>query len=170
MCCRIGPSNWATWVPSSGCAGRRRLAPTNWYPPREGSPAERGCTRLRAGDAASRVAGPSWSWGSVRGVPGGVLDVLAGLLDVRGGLVLLALGLQVAVVGGIADALLDLALGFLGLVADLVADSHGCLPSSWLPDFRVRAHRRPRSFSAGIGHVDVLISARIATLAGSATG
>jgi len=50
----------------------------------------------------------------------GVLDVVAGLLHIRGGLVGLALGLQLLVVGGVADALLDVALGFFGGVLRLV--------------------------------------------------
>src|SRR4051794_14870780 len=54
----------------------------------------------------------------------GVLDLLAGLLEVGAGLVGLALGLELLVVRRAADALLDLAAEFLGLVVDLVVESH----------------------------------------------
>src|SRR3954454_9108478 len=54
----------------------------------------------------------------------GVLDLLAGLLQVAGGLVFLALGLQVAVVGRVADGLLALAGELLCLVLHLVDAAH----------------------------------------------
>src|SRR6185503_9825828 len=57
----------------------------------------------------------------------GVLDLLAGLLQVALGLVDLALVLQAPVTGRLADALLDLAAEFLGLVLRLIFGAH--LPS-----------------------------------------
>ncbi|GIF05605.1 hypothetical protein Asi03nite_31430 [Actinoplanes siamensis] len=72
----------------------------------------------------------------------GVLDLLAGLLQVRAGLVRLALGLQTLVVGGLADAFLDLAAEFLGLVVDLVVESHSAPPGVQVCFTRCITHRR----------------------------
>src|SRR3954466_14413820 len=54
----------------------------------------------------------------------GVLHLLAGLLQATGGLVLLALRLEVTVVGGVAEGFLALAGEFLGLVLHLVRAAH----------------------------------------------
>src|SRR6478735_8458578 len=59
----------------------------------------------------------------------GVLDLLAGLLDVGAGLVALALGLELLVVGRLAGGFLRLALELVGLVVELVVQTHR--RSSW---------------------------------------
>src|SRR4051794_33233538 len=67
----------------------------------------------------------------------GVLDLLAGLLQVPGDLVLGALGLQVSVVGGLAERLLAFAGELLRLVLHLVYATHGLTssgPSVVVPD------------------------------------
>src|SRR6478735_4964416 len=59
----------------------------------------------------------------------GVLDLLAGLLDVGPGLVAPALGLELLVVGRLAGGFLRLALELVGLVVELVVQTHR--RSSW---------------------------------------
>src|SRR6188508_3379954 len=59
----------------------------------------------------------------------GVLDLLAGLLDVGAGLVAPALGLELLVVGRLAGGFLRLALELVGLVVELVVQTHR--RSSW---------------------------------------
>src|SRR6478735_6319203 len=54
----------------------------------------------------------------------GVLDLLAGLLDVGARLVALALGLELLVVGRLAGGFLRLALELVGLVVELVVQTH----------------------------------------------
>ena len=54
----------------------------------------------------------------------GVLHLLAGLLEVGLALVLLAFGLEVAVVGRVSELLLGLAQGALAAVGDLVVGTH----------------------------------------------
>src|SRR3712207_5644955 len=101
------------------------------------TPAARSTTR----PTSRTPPGSRWSWSPGAGDreagsrPGGrpdgtdgsledVLDLLAGLLEVARGLVRLALGLQVAVAGRLADALLALAGELLGLVLHLVDAAH----------------------------------------------
>src|SRR4051794_32897072 len=54
----------------------------------------------------------------------GVLDLLAGLLDVGAGLVTATLGLELLVVGRLAGGFLRLALELVGLVVELVVETH----------------------------------------------
>src|SRR5688572_33488192 len=60
-----------------------------------------------------------------------VLDLLAGLLEVARRLVGLSLGLEVAVAGGVPEALLALARELFGLVLHLVDATHGTYSLSW---------------------------------------
>src|SRR5688572_22624824 len=108
---------------------------------------EKGRTEHRCGP--SRVPGGLL----VRGVLPGVLGLLALLLGVGLGLVHHAFGLHALVVGGVAVGLLRLALGFLGSVLHLVANTHGPNLLGWWwhsdylhPDPRV-PRPQPRSAS-----------------------
>ena len=63
----------------------------------------------------------------------GVLDFVPRLLEVPLGLVGVTFGFQFLIVGGLADAFLDLALDFRGLVSSLILSRHD--PGTLLPAF-----------------------------------
>src|SRR4051812_37496891 len=84
-----------------------------------------------------------------------VLDLLAGLLHGVARLLGLPLGLEIAVVGGVAHLLLDLALGFLRGVRRLVLGAHrsllipqNCPRDPWCPTPApaTRTTRKPTAF------------------------